>query len=142
MSTEKSTAERITDVVKDYYRYKDKAGIEGLIRIRKNLAVLKYGLATEVAELYTEKNGAEFRRKAEYYRKKKELLKTSTIGKAETEAEVLIEELRKEEQMADALYKSASFILDSAKDVLDALSQHIANLRQEKREEMTGQGSQ
>lgn len=139
----KSTADLITDMIGEYYRTGDKATAEQLLDLQRRLSCVKYALALQIGDLYTDKNGAEFRRKAAFFRFKKEGIDTgSSAAKAETDAENKIDELRKEEGQADALYKSAALILESTKDVLHAITQHIANLRQERREEMQGTGSQ
>lgn len=136
-------AKNITALIGKYYRNGHKMTAEQLLDLRRRLAAMKYALALETGELYKGKNETEFRRKAEYTRRKKEALDGGANGvKSEIEAEAAVEQLRKDEHEADATHKAANLILDSAKDVLDALSQHIANLRQEKRDEMTGQGSQ
>lgn len=138
-------AELITDIIREYYKTaKNNPEIEGVMQMRIRLATLKYGLAAEVAGLYEEKNGTEFRRKAAFMARRADLMQTDgTSGaKAEAIAQAETVELLKQESIADAAYKAANLVLESAKDVLDVMGQHIANLRQERKEEMTGTGSQ
>ena len=93
--------------------------------------------------MYAERNAAEFARKAEFSRRRHDLVSGgATVAKAESEAQAEVLALLDAEQKADAAYKAGNLILDSAADVMRALSQHIANLRQERREEMAGAWSQ
>lgn len=143
-ATRKSLADKITDVVREYHNVKvDTADVDGLIRLRKNLAVLCFGFAREVGDLYQERNAAEFRRKAQFARLRKlGIDKGDSAAKAEAAAEADVEEARQEEMVSDGLWRASSLIYTAAKDVLDTLSQHIAAARYEKAREMTGQGSQ
>jgi hypothetical protein len=144
MSNTQSLADRITDLVRAYHRLPTNTpNIDQLLDLRRHLATLKFGFAVEVGNLYQERNGAEFRRKSNFARVKADhIAGGDSAAKAEAAAEVACEELRKEESHADAMYRGAYLILEAAKDVLDTMAQHIANVRQEKRLETTGQGSQ
>jgi hypothetical protein len=139
-----SLADRITDLIRAYHKLPTATpDVDRLLDLRRQLATLKFGFAVEVGQLYQERNGAEFRRKAEFARIKADhIAGGDSAAKAEAAAEIAIEELRKEESHADAMYRGAYLIHDAAKDVLDVLGQHVANVRQEKRAETTGQGSQ
>lgn len=139
----KSTADMITDMVGEYYRKGDIATAEQLIDLQRRLACVKYAFALQLAEMYIEKNGAEYRRKSAFFRLKKDGIEAgASAAKAETDAEKEIDDLRKEEAHTDGVYRAAALVLESTKDVLHAITQHIANLRQERREEMQGTGSQ
>lgn len=142
--TKKSTSDRITDVVKQYYAVKaDTPDIAGLISIRAKLAVLLYGFAIEVGELYQERAGAEYRRKSE---QGKAMAKAFAEGKSAAAAgelaKVETDEQVKDELMSDALYRSAYLILSQGNEVLSAIQQHIAYARREHHGETTNQGSQ
>ena len=134
----------IADCVNAYYRLpKDGVDVDALLNLQRRLAGLKYAFAVEVGKMYAERNAAEFARKAEFSRRRHDLIsKGSAVAKAESEAQAEVLALLDAEQKADAAYKAGNLILDSSADVLRAMSQHIANLRQERREEMAGAGSQ
>lgn len=136
--------EEIRQIIQQYYRMpKSGTEVKPLLDMRCRLACLKYGLSVEVGQLYDEKNGAEYRRKAAFASKRAELIEAKeSAAKAETMASAAVAELLKDEMSADAAHRSAWLIFEAVGDVLNAMSQHIANLRQERHEEMTGQGSQ
>ena len=136
--------EAIGSCVNAYYRLpKDGVDVVSLLDLHRRLAGLKYAFAVEVGRMYAERNAAEFARKAEFSRRRHDLVSGgATVAKAESEAQAEVLALLDAEQKADAAYKAGNLILDSAADVMRALSQHIANLRQERREEMAGAWSQ
>ena len=136
--------EAIGSCVNAYYRLpKDGVDVVSLLDLQRRLAGLKYAFAVEVGRMYAERNAAEFTRKAEFSRRRHDLVSNgTTVAKAESEAQAEVLALLDAEQKADAAYKAGNLILDSAADVMRALSQQIANLRQERREEMAGAGSQ
>lgn len=144
MSGKSDIYDRITALVRRYYLLpKDTVDVRGLLDLRRELAALKYGLAIEAGELYEEKNGAEYRRKSAFAASRAELIgKGDSAAKAEALALAETAEQMKDEALADAAWKKAALILDSVGDVLGAISQQIANLRQEKNEEFAGIGSQ
>ncbi len=139
-----SLHDEIRSIIQEYYKApKNGCDVDTLMNMRRRLACLKYGLAAEVGGLYDEKNGAEYRRKAAFAQKRAEAISEGdTAAKAEAKAQEATTEQLKDDLSADAAYKAGNLILEAVKDVLDAMAQHIANLRQEKREEMAGQGSQ
>lgn len=136
-------SERIADRIRWYYKLeKDTPDVDGLINLRRELSGLKFGLSVEVGSLYREKNATEYARKAEFYRlRQKGIADGLTAAKAESEAYNEILALMNAEQKADAEYRAAALILESAGGVLETLNQHIANLRSEKRAETFGQGA-
>ena len=136
--------DHITDCIREYYKFpNDTTDVDTLINLRKKLAGLKFGLSVSVGVLYKQKNSAEYSRKAEFYRIRQRLISEgASAAKAESEAQAEILELMDLEQQADAEYRAAYLILESAGGVLDTMNQHIANLRSEKRVETFGQGSQ
>lgn len=136
--------DEIHSIIGRYYKMpKNGCDVETLLDMRRRLACLKYGLAAEVGGLYDEKNGSEYRRKAAFAQKRAEAIKAGdSAAKAGATAEAETTEHLKDDMSADAAYKAGNLILEAVKDVLDAMAQHIANLRQERREEMAGQGSQ
>lgn len=139
----KTTTELITSLVGEYYRHGDRMTAEQLIDLRRRLSGLKYVLALETGSTYKEKNATEFTRKRQFAKIRQDKIDAGESGvKAEAAAEAEIAKEREQEQLADAIYRASYLILESSKDVLDAIAQQIANLRQEKREEMAGRGSQ
>ena len=143
-AAKKSTAEHITDVVKAYYAVPpDTADITRLIGIRAKLAVLLFGYAIEVGDLYTERAGAEYRRKsaqgkvmAKAFADNKSAAAAGELARIETDEQI------KDEVMSDAFYRSAYLILSQGNEVLAAIQQHIAHARREHHAETTNQGSQ
>ena len=142
------TASQLPDAiaacVNAYYRLpKDGVDVVSLLDLQRRLAGLKYAFAVEVGRMYAERNAAEFARKAEFSRRRHDLVSGgATVAKAESEAQAAILPLLETEQKADAAHKAGNLILESSADVLRAMSQHIATLRQERRHEMAGMGSQ
>lgn len=136
--------DQIRAIIQAYYKTpKNGVDVETLMNMRRRLACLKYSLAASVGGMYEEKNGAEYRRKAAFAKAEAEAIAgNDTAAKARVKASEAVTELLKDEMLADAAYKAANMILEAVKDVLDAMAQHIANLRQERREEMAGNGSQ
>jgi hypothetical protein len=61
---------------------------------------------------------------------------------ADIEAKASTENALFQEVAADADYRAAQMQLSAARDVLEAMRQHIASLKMEQRLEMHGQGSQ
>jgi len=144
IAAKKSTAEHITDVVKTYYAVPhDTTDITRLIGIRAKLAVLLFGFSIEVGDLYTERAGAEYRRKsaqgkvmAKAFADNKSAAAAGELARIETDEQI------KDEVMSDALYRSAYLILTQGNEVLAAIQQHIAHARREHHAETTNQGSQ
>ena len=142
----KAPLERIEAAVTWYNALKpDYNDVDTLILASNRFACAIFEFSREVGELYTEKNGAEFRRKSAFTVSRAMHLKTqekTSYSAADSAAEVDVIEQRKEEQLADSQYMSARLMLESAKDVLDRMNQYISYLKQEKRLETSGQGSQ
>lgn len=139
-----TTPERITAIVAKYHNTpKDTVDVDALIDFRRRLACLVAKLAVEACELYRNKNATEFSRKAQFARARQAGIKEGlTVSKADSEAHEQTIEALELEMIADGEYKSAALIIDAANGVLDAIAQHIANLRSEKAREMSGGGTQ
>lgn len=144
MSGKQSLADRITAIVRIYHATPaDTTDVIGLIGLRKDLTTLLFGFSREMGDLYSEKTGAEFRRKSGEAKKYSAIVAGGeSSAKAEKLARAESEELYKEEALADAIYRAAEMIRYQANEVCSCLQQHIANVRQEHRQEMTGTGSQ
>lgn len=143
-TAKKTTAERITDIVKEYYTVpSDTTDIVRLIDIRKRLAVLLYGFAAEVGSLYLDRASAEYRRKSEQGKiMAKALADGKSVAASEQMAKAETDEATKDELMTDALHRQSTLILNAGNEVLAAIQQQIAFARREHHAETTGQGSQ
>lgn len=142
--TDKPTPELITDAVAWYRSLKtDFADVDLLLRTQREFAARLYDFAGEVGNLYKQRNRTEFQRKAAFARERQARIKEAgSVAKAESEALVEVEPLLNIEQEADAEYKAAYLLLEHGRDVLSSMVQHLSHLKQEKRAEMQGQGSQ
>ncbi len=117
--------------------------VDTLLRTQRHLAGLLWDFAGEIGGLYKQKNRCEFQRKAEFERERQTAIKKGeTAAKAEIEARVAVEALTENELNADAEYRAAWILYEAAQGVLSAMVQHISHLKQEKRAEAAGQGSQ
>jgi hypothetical protein len=137
---EKSVLDQIVDIVDFYYKVKeDFNDIERLQKGVRRLATLIFMYAGEVGSYYKEKNRTEFVRRSTFEKEKNRLIKTGESGTAAGAAALVFVEMElQKEQQADAEYKAAHFLYESAKDVLQSMQQHVSNLKQEKRLEMAG----
>lgn len=140
MQTEKTTLDQIFEIVEYYHKIKkDFSDIETLQNGVRKLATLIFMYAGEVGDFYKEKNRTEFVRRSTFEKEKNRLIKTGESGTAAGAAAlVFVERELQKEQQADAEYKAAHFLYESAKDVLQSMQQHVSNLKQEKRLEMAG----
>lgn len=138
--------ERIEKAVKWYDGLsRDFADVDRLLIASNRFSCAIFEFSREVGDLYQEKLATEYRRKSAYVRIRSEeiaKMEKPILSAADAAAELQIVEERKEEQLADAMFYRAKLLMDSARDVLDRMNQHISNLKQEKRLEMSGQGSQ
>lgn len=144
MSEHKSTAEQIADVTNWYRSLKtDFADVDLLLRTQREFAARLFDFAGEVGSLYKQKNRTEFQRKAAFARERQNRIATAgSVAKAESEALVEVETLLCNEQQADSEYRAAYLLLEHGRDVLQSMTQHLSYLKQEKRSETYGQGSQ
>lgn len=140
MEKEKSTLDQIVEIVDFYYKIeKDFTDIERLQKGVRRLATLIFMYAGEVGDFYKQKNATEFIRRSTFEKEKNRLIKAGESGTAAGAAAlVFVEKELQNEQRADAEYKAAHFLYESAKDVLQSMQQHVSNLKQEKRLEMAG----
>ena len=119
--------------------------IETLMEARRRLSCHLFAFALEVGGLNREKNRTEHLRRSRYARTVAEMLEQSggkNVAAAKEAADYKTSQERGEEGMAEAEYYAAKLIHEAGKDVLDTLNQHISNLKQERRLEISGQGSQ
>lgn len=126
--------EQIENIISGYHRLPaDFADVDRLINARRLLATHLFEYAQMVGAQKKLAAGCEFRRKAKYAETKQDLItKGASAAKADAEAQVVVSELLNDEYMADAELVAMRLIYESAKDVLDTLNQHIANLRFER----------
>lgn len=137
--------EQIQKIVSWYSRQsRDFNDVPVLMNARAKLSTLLAEMAGQVVALYAQKNGAEFQRKAahaEALRREMSVEKTSAAAaKIVADSDVRTELEREYE--ADSEYQRARLLYDAYRNVCDVMSQHISNLKSEKRNEFTGQGSQ
>ena len=131
----KDIATAVVALVRDYAKVtKDTNDVDGLIDIARRLSTYKVGLAVRVSELYRDKVQAEFQRKAQYDRIRKDQMTAGlSATAADIEARAAISDLLQREAKTDTEYHAGRLILDHSRDVLETLRQHIAELRQDKR---------
>lgn len=139
-----STLDKIVMIVERYAKVPaDFRDIDTLTTWNRKLACCLFDYSTEVGLLYKDAKGTEYARRTAYER---ERLKAMGDGKSaaasEVEAKASIEAALFQEVCADADYKAAQMHLNAARDVLEAMRQHIASLKTEKRLEMTGAAQQ
>ena len=143
-----STLERIQAAVIWYSTIdRDFNDIEKLMEARRRLACHLFAFAMEVGELNREKSRKEPLRKSKYARTVSEMLeksegKTVSVTAAKEHADFKTMFERGEETASEAEYYAARVVYEAANNVLDTLSQHISNLKSERRLEYSGQGSQ
>lgn len=117
--------------------------VQQLTAAQKALACLLFEYAGEVGELYKQKNGTEFTRKAIFEKERLRLIgEGKSAAAAGNEAQTLIGTSAFAEVCADAEYRAAVMQKEAASDVLRSMLQHIANIKEERRLEISGQGSQ
>lgn len=140
------TLERIQSAVQWYATIdRDYSDIVTLMEARRRLACHIFAFALEVGELNREKSRKEHLRKSRYARIVSEQLEKSegkNVAAAQQLADFKTSFERGEETASEAEYFAARIIYEAANNVLDCLNQHISNLKQERRLEYSGQGSQ
>lgn len=144
MSAEQSTIERIVKVVNWYHKIPaDFNDVELLTNASRKLACLLFDYSGEVGDMYKLAKGTEYARKVAYEKERLSLIgKGKSAAAAEIEARAGIDQQMFAETCADSDFRSAQMQLSAARDVLEAIRQHIASLKMEQRLEMQGQGSQ
>ena len=141
-----STLEKISMVVNLYQCIPvDFRDIEKMTSWQRKLACALFDYSGEVADLYKAAKGTEYMRKATYEKERLRLIieeeKSASAADAQAKAKVADKELFNE-TTADADYRAGLMQLHAARDVLEAMRQQIASLKQERHLDMTGQGSQ
>ena len=137
--------ENIQKIISWYALQKrDFCDINALTYARVQLATLLSEMAGQVAQLYEQKTATEFQRKtahAEALRSAMSVDKTSAAAaKVIADSEVRNEFSREAE--ADAEYHRAKLLYDAYRNICDVMNQHISSIKEEKRLEFTGRGSQ
>jgi hypothetical protein len=140
---EQTTLENIAGIIRWYGGLKK--GFTDIVLLQnavRKLATYIFMFADELGEFYQARNETEFSRKAETDREINRLMLPVNGGKSATAAGPLarehVESLLEEEQKADSLYQRAKFFYDASRDVLQAMQQHVSNLKAEKGLEMRG----
>ena len=122
---------------------RDFSDVSHLMSARRSLACNLALMASQVGQLYEQKNATETLRKAAHASRMIEEIKGGTSAAA---AKVIADsettnELARELQ-SDSEYRRTYILYESWKNVCDVMSQHISNLKAERNNEFTGQGSQ
>lgn len=123
---------------------RDFRDVPKLMSARRLLVTLLAEMAVQLAILYEQRNGAEFRRKnahAEILRREMSVEKTSAAA-AKIIADTEIKEVQEIEYDADSEYQKAKILYDAWKNVCDVMMQHISMLKSEKVEDFRGTGPQ
>lgn len=122
---------------------RDFADVGHLMSARRSLACNLSLMASQVGELYEQKNATETLRKAAHASRMSEEIKGGTsaaAAKVVADSETLNELAR--ELQSDSEYRRSYILYESWKNVCDVMSQHISNLKAERQSEFIGQGSQ
>lgn len=101
-----------------------------LMDIRQNLVSLSFELGLEVAKYKRNFDKANVRRKINFFRLKNTHLNEG-VAKAETLAEVQLQQLRETEKEYESLYNGCKIILHQVNEVLSSLQQDISILKAE-----------
>lgn len=138
------TLDKIHMIVDRYSKLQaDFRDIDTLTTWNRKLACCLFDYAGEVGDLYKEAKGSEYARRTAYERERLRLIgEGKSAAAADIEAKAAIENALLQEVATDADYRAAQMQLSAARDVLEAMRQHISSLKQEHRLEMAGQGSQ
>lgn len=137
--------EEITKIVTWYKSVgRDFRDVNTLMSARRSLACNLGEMAIQLAILYEQRNGCEFQRKnahSEALRREMSVEKT-TVSAAKIIADSEVKECLEREYEADSEYQKAKILYDAWKNVCDVMNQHVSSLKEEKRLEFSGQGSQ
>lgn len=151
MAAEKYGLEKINEIIKWYRDTRTwKSGdLETLLNCARRLATEIFFFADEVGQYHEDKTGSEYRRKSAFAKKKAELVEQrekqgekAVANLIENEATVAIDDYIKDEAIAESAYQRAKMLLDTSRDVLQQMQQHISYFKTEKTLEMSGKGSQ
>lgn len=113
--------------------------LDALTTWQRKLACVLFEYSTEVGDLHKSAKGAEYMRKSAYEKKRLELIAAGkSAAAADAEAKASIDTLAFTEVVSDADYRAAMLQLQAARDVLEAMRQHISSLKEERRIEMAG----
>lgn len=139
------TLDKISIIVQRYQEIPvDFRDIDKLTYWQRKMACALFDYSGEVGDLYKGSKGTEYTRKAAYEKERLRLMtedgKSAAAADAEARAKVSNELF--DEVAADADYRAALMQMQAARDVLEAMRQHISSLKQELKLETYGQGSQ
>jgi len=115
--------------------FEDPAFLDKLIAKSDELAYYIFRFSADVGEYYRQKNATELSRKNAYnkgmYKARTQIGEGSKfiVSAAEVEVQTEISDYLKAESEADAEYRAAWLLLDSAKNIQDRMSQRISNLK-------------
>lgn len=118
--------------------------VQHLMSARRSLACNLTLMASQIGQLYEQKNATETLRKAAHSEALREAMErpgTSAASAKIIADNAILNELARESQ-ADTEYRRGWILYESWKNICDVMSQHISNLKAERHSEFTGQGSQ
>ena len=135
----------ISRVVDWYYKLpRDFADVAHLMSARRSLSCNLALMASQIGQLYEQKNATETLRKAAHSEALRDAMEkpgTSAASAKIIADNSILNELARESQ-ADTEYRRGWILYESWKNVCDVMSQHVSNLKAERHSEYTGQGSQ
>lgn len=123
---------------------RDFSDVAWLMSARRSLACNLALMASQVGQLYEQKNATETMRRAAHatiLREEIDKAGTSAASTKITADSAILNELARE-TAADTEYRRAWILYESWKNICDCMSQHVSNLKSERHAEYTGQGSQ
>jgi hypothetical protein len=146
----KTPLEKIESIITAYNSKRwEPHEIERLVNASRSLATEIFFFSFEVGELHKQMTRTEFNRKLTFARSCQFLNddKSKAGEKAvqtviEREGLLMSQKALEEEKMSESEYQAAKLLLDSARDVLDAIRSQISYFKTEKTLEQSAQGSQ
>lgn len=123
---------------------RDFSDVSWLMSARRSLACNLSLMASQVGELYEQKNAMETIRKVAHSEALRGAMERPGMSAAQAKIladNAILEEIARESH-ADTEYRRGWILYESWKNVCDVMSQHVSNLKAERHSEYTGQGSQ
>jgi len=118
--------------------------VQRLMSARRSISCNLALMASQIGQLYEQKNATETMRKAAHSEALREAMEKQGTSAAQAKImadNAILNELARESQ-ADTEYRRGWILYEAWKNVCDVMSQHVSNLKAERHSEYTGQGSQ
>jgi hypothetical protein len=128
------TVKEIELILSDYFQKGSSQDIEGLLLWQDKLSIHSYRLAQLTADSKNVYNGNYFIRKITVNKQQQSIIATRKISKAQAnlEADVLSEDLFKNELESEGLTYKYEMLLNQVNKILSAMQQRISYLKTEK----------